>query len=445
MSTPAPPSSPPPVPFVAPPSPRAAMPVPPALEPSTSRWRALRSVDFRLYLSGQIVSAPGTWLQGTAQSWLVLELTGSPAALALVTVCQFTPQMLFLLVAGVVADRFPKRRIILVSTTLQMLQAFLLAALVFTHTVQVWHVYVLALMLGLANTLGSPARQSFVGQLADRHDLQNAVALNSSVMNTARVLGPSIGGIIIAAWGTGWCFLLNGISYIAALTTLFLIRTERLRPERRPARGAMLTQILDGLRHARGKPPLLFSLCLLAFIGTFGINFGVILPLIAKFVLNLGAEAFGTLNSALGVGSLVAAFGIATRLQPNRRLVLMAATCFSLLLITEAFVPWYVVSLLVLAGLGGAQVLYTSMTNTLLQLGSDEEYRGRVLSLYQWLFMGTTPIGGALTGIMAETWGVQTAIAIEGSVCLLACIGAFVLLRRSLAAPGSATPAAVKV
>jgi MFS family permease len=391
-----------------------------AAPPARRSLLALRNPNYRLYFSGQLVSQTGGWLQRVAQAWLVLDLTDSPAALGVVTALQFLPIMLLSLFAGVLADRLPKRSLLYGITAAATLQAIALAVLTLSGSIQLWHVYVLAFVLGVISAFEMPTRQAFVSELVNRNELQSAIGLNSSVFNGARIVGPGVGGVIIALWGVGWCFALNAISYLAVLLSLSLLQLDPTRVLQRLGRGALWTQLADGLRYALRAPELGFPLLLLAFIGTFGYNFGVVLPLLARFALDLGAVGFGSLNTALGIGSLLGALGVATRLTPSRRALLLAAGGFSALLLLVAATPWYVVTLVLLIIMGVASVTYSAVTNTTLQLNSAEEYRGRILSLYTLLFAGSTPIGGAITGWLADTWGIRIALGAEAGVCLLA-------------------------
>jgi MFS family permease len=400
-----------------------------ALQLGGRGWRALQYPNYRLYFFGQVVSQSGTWLQRIAQSWLVLDLADSPAALGVLTVFQFTPALLLSLPAGVVADRVGKQRLIMITSTLEALQALALAAITLSGRVQLWHVYVLAFLLGLFTTFETPARQAFVSDLVPREDIQSAVALNSSVFNAARIVGPGIGGIVLATWGAGWAFALNGVSYLAVLVALFMLDTSKLFVGRRAPRGALWAQVWDGLQHAIHSPRLAFPLALLAVIGLFGYNFGVVLALLARYTLDIGAVGFGALNAAMGVGSLFGALLITPHLPPGTRTVALAAAGFSLALLAVALVPWYYATLALLALLGLISVAYSTSTNTTLQLASGEAYRGRILSLYTLLFMGTTPIGGAITGLLADNLGVTTTLAIEASICLLATIVGMLYLR----------------
>jgi MFS family permease len=388
-------------------------------KPSRS-LRAFRNPNYRLYFFGQLVSQTGSWLQRVAQSWLVLQMTDSPTALGIVTAAQFLPIMVLSLFAGVVVDRVPRRPLLYAVTLVQTLQSVVLTVLVFSGTIQLWQIYVLAFILGAASAFEMPTRQVFLNQLVEREELQSAISLNSSVFNGARVIGPAVGGVVIAAFGVAWCFGLNAISFAAVLISLAMLNVSRLHSMQRPARKAVWSQLADGLRYSARTPALSFPLVLLAVIGTFGYNFGVTLPLLAVYGLNLGAVGFGSLNTAMGIGALVGALAVAARLVPNQRTLLLSGGSFSLLLLLVAMLPWYVLTLVALVLMGVASVTYSAVTNTTLQLNSDEQYRGRVLSLYTLLFAGTTPIGGALTGALADLWGIRIALGLEAAICLLA-------------------------
>ncbi len=402
-----------------------------ALTLSRRGWVALRSYNYRLYLLGQLVSQTGGWMQRIAQSWLVLDLTGSPAALGLVTVFQFLPITILTLVAGVVIDRLPKHRVLLVVQTAGCLQAAALAALVLGGHIQLWQVYLLAFLLGTISAFDMPARQSIASELVDRDALQSAISLNSSVFNAARIVGPGIGGVIIATSGVGWAFLLNALSYLAVMAALVLMRSDQLYPSRRSPRAALWTQLADGLSYVVRTPDLTFPLALLAFVGTFAYNFGVTLPLLARYTLDVGSVGFGVMNAAMGIGSLVGAIGVAGLIAPTRRSLLITATLLSGTLLAVALTPWYAVVLALLVVLGVASVLYSTNTNTTLQMASREEYRARVLSLYTFLLAGSTPIGGVMTGWLADAWGIQAALAFEATVCLLAVAAGGVFFLRS--------------
>ena len=385
--------------------------------------RAFRNPNYRLYFFGQLVSQTGSWLQRVAQSWLVLQLTNSPAALGIVTAAQFLPIMVLSLFAGVIADRVPRRPLLYVVTGVETVQSVILAVLTLTGAIQLWEIYILAFVLGAATAFEMPARQVFLNELVERDELQSGISLNSSVFNGARVVGPGIGGVIIAVFGVGWPFVLNAISFAAVLIALAMLDLTRMHVLQRAPRSAVWRQLADGLRYAARTPALGFPLLLLACIGTFGYNFGVALPLLATHALGLNAVGFGSLNTAMGLGALIGALGVAARLSPTRRALIVAAGSFSGLLLILSLTPWYPVALVVLVLLGVASVTYSAVTNTTLQLNSHEVYRGRVLSLYTLLFAGTTPFGGALTGWLADVWGIRLALGLEAGICVLAVLG----------------------
>src|SRR5882724_4440567 len=363
--------------------------------PRPVRLGALRHRDFRLFWIGQLVSQIGTWMQSVAQAWLVLELTQSPLQLGIVSALQFTPILLLSPVGGVLSDRFAKRRVLLVSQTAMQLQAFVLAALVWSGYIQYWHVAVLAVIYGLGRAIDIPARQSYITDLVGRSNLANAVALNSVVMNGARIVGPAVAGLLIAAFGVALAFFLNGVSFVAGLV------------------GAM--------SYATGTPPVAFTRGLMVVVSVLVLKFNVVVPLVARDVLNLGAHGFGLLMSALGAGAVVGGFGVALLrrgLPPLSFLVGSGATlCAGL--VALAAVSNFGLAAAVLALLGCCQILFTTGCNTTLQLMAPNELRGRVMGLYTVTFAGMTPFGSLLVGYVAEHQGVRAACAAGGAIGLL--------------------------
>jgi MFS family permease len=394
-------------------------------------WSALGSANYRLYFFGQLISQSGTWMQRIAQSWLVLDLTGSPVALGAVAVLQFAPILLLSLVSGVVADRLPKRQFLGVLQTAAMLQALVFGALVLSHTVQLWHVFVLAALFGVITAFDGPTRQAFVSEMVGRELIQSAVGLNASVFNAARILGPGVGGVLIALVGVGWCFILNGLSYVAVLAALGLMHSERFVLAPRPVPSRLHRQLIDGLRYAFGQPSLLLPLLLVTFIGTFGYNFSVVLPLLARYSFDVGSVGFGIMQAAMGVGALLGALIVASRGSPTSRLLRGTATMFAALLFAVAVAPQFILELLLLAMLGAVGVTYTASTNAALQLRSRDEYRGRVLSLYVLLSSGLTPIGSAFTAAVAAAWDVRIAIAVNAGLCLVGVVIAIAYVARA--------------
>ena len=384
-------------------------------------FRALRHRNYRLFYTGQVISLTGTWMQTVALAVLVLDLTDSKVALGTVAMLQFLPITLFVLFAGVLADRVPKRELIISTRVLAMVQALLMAVLIWTGSIELWHVYVLAFVLGLSNAFEQPARQAFVVEMVGRDDLMNAVALNSGMFNAARLVGPAVGGVIIALFGVKWAFTLNALSFIPVILALTMMNMKELYSTSGPSRGTgnPLGQLRDGLSFVYRTPPAMLVVIMMAAIGTFGINFTVMLPLINRYVLDRGAAGLGFMTSAVGLGALAAAFLLASRSDVTRRALFTGGLAFGLLLLALAVSDVYIVSLLILVGIGAANIVFASTANTSLQLTAPDELRGRVMSVYMLLIAGSTPIGGYLTGVIAEWLGVSAAVAINATICLL--------------------------
>lgn len=406
-------------------------------------FRSLAIFNYRVYWLGQLVSISGTWMQSTAQAWLVLKLTNSPTALGTVTLLQFLPVTLLTLFGGAIADRVPKRRLVFCTQSVAALQALLLGMLVVTHLVQVWQIYLLALLLGVVNAVDNPTRQSFVAELVGREQLQNAVALNSMLFNAARVVGPAIAGILISAVGIGQAFLVNAASFLAVLAGLAVMRSREFHAVARPARGNVFRQVREGISYAVSTPDVLRTLIMVGILGTFGYNFSTVLPLLAKYTLHAGALGLGLLTSAVGAGSVVAAFGVASARRTSQAVILGAALAFAVLLALVGISSWLPLTLALLVLLGIASMTFSSSANTRLQLSAPDALRGRVMSLYFLLFAGTTPIGGMLVGTLAARAGVQPTVVLLGVVCLLG-IGGVALWAPRAGRPrqdGTASPA----
>jgi MFS family permease len=383
------------------------------------RLGALRHRDFRLFWIGQLISQIGTWMQSVAQAWLVLDLTQSPLQLGIVSALQFTPILLLSPVGGVLSDRFPKRRVLLISQTAMQLQAFVLAALVWSGRIQYWHVAVLAAIYGLGRAVDIPARQSYVTDLVGRSDLANAVALNSVIMNGARIVGPAVAGLLIAAFGVALAFFLNGVSFVAVLVALAAIRTEG-RPDA-AGRIGIREGVLGALSYAAATPPVAFTLGLMVVVSLMVLNFNVVVPLVARDVLNQGAHGFGLLMSALGAGAVAGGFGVAffRRGEPPLGFLVASGATLCAGLVALALVGHFALAAAVLALLGCCQILFTTGCNTTLQLTAPNELRGRVMGLYTVTFAGMTPFGSLLVGFIAERQGVRAACAAGGAIGLL--------------------------
>jgi len=389
-----------------------------ASSPRPVRLGALRHRDFRLFWIGQLISQVGTWMQSVAQAWLVLELTHSPLHLGIVSALQFTPVLLLSPVGGVLSDRFAKRKVLLISQTAMQLQAFVLAALVWSGRVEYWHVAVLAAVYGLSRAIDIPARQSYITDLVGRSDLPNAVALNSVVMNGARIVGPAVAGLLIAAFGVALAFLLNGVSFVAVLVALVAIRTEG-RPD--IGRLGIREGVLSALNYAAGTPPVAFTLGLMVVVSLLVLNFNVIVPLVARNVLNQDAHGFGLLMSSLGAGAVAGAFGVALfrRGQPPLAFLVASGALLCAGLAALAAVSHFFLAALVLALLGCCQILFTTGCNTTLQLIAPNELRGRVMGLYTVTFAGMMPFGSLLIGWVAEHQGIRMACAAGGAIGLV--------------------------
>jgi MFS family permease len=375
--------------------------------------RALAHRDFRLFLSGQLISLIGTWMQTVAQSWLVLELTNSPFKLGLIGALQFGPMLCFSFVAGAIADRLPKRRVLIGTQSALMIQAFLLSFLTWTGRVQYWHVAVLATCYGLAFTLDMPTRQSFIVEMVSKDDLPNAIALNSAMFNGARMVGPAVGP----------AFGLNGLSFVAVIVALAAMRADGL-PS--PTQGTTVrAEIAAGLRYAFYTPLVALILGLLLAVSLFCMNHNVLVPLLARDVLHEGAHGFGLLMAALGTGAIVGALALASLVtgRPALSLILGAAGAATGLTLLLAGIRHFGAAMLLLTLVGLAQIVFMACCNTTLQLVVPDRMRGRIMSLYGFVLAGVTPLGSLLVGTIAEWFGVSIAYALGGGLrvaCVLA-------------------------
>ncbi|MCW2666812.1 MAG: major facilitator superfamily 1, partial [Frankiales bacterium] len=376
----------------------------------STTFRSLRVRNYRLFATGQVISLSGTWAQRVAQDWLVLELSGnSGVALGLVTGLQFLPVLLFGLYGGVLADRYDKRRLLIGAQVVMGLLALALAVLDLSGLVALWHVYLLAALLGFAGVVDTPVRQAFVSEIVGPEDLANAVSLNSATFNTSRIVGPALAGVAIGSVGTGWVFLANAVSYVAVVAGLCAMRPAELRPSRRVARARGQTR--EGLAYVRSRPDLLVPIVLVGVVGMFGLNFQITLALIAKEVFGKGADAYGLLLSCLALGSLVGALASARRSGPPRtRRLFAAALAFGLLEILAGLAPSFEVMAVLLIPTGFAVLTFTTTANTTVQLGADPALRGRVMALYVLVFLGGTPLGAPLIGGLAELLGPRSSL-----------------------------------
>ncbi|MHB8575973.1 MAG: MFS transporter [Dehalococcoidia bacterium] len=393
-------------------------------------FKAFGNRNYQLYWFGQFFSQVGTWMQSTALAWLVLSLTKSPFALGTVITVQFMPILLFALFGGVVADRVPKRKLLLTTQCVLLVQALVLATLTATGLIQLVLVYVLAAVQGTANAMDNPARQAFVVEMVGPEDLPNAIALNSTQLQLSRLLGPALGGIAIATIGVAGCFYLNAASFLAVIGGLIAMNPSRFFPGGALQKGNPLRQVRDGIGYAVTTPDIALVLLTLAALGTFGYNFSVFMPLIAKFVLHSGAVGFGILSSAMAVGSVVATLAIAYRGTATRRSLLIGGAGFSLLLFGVALSHWWLLTIPLLVAMGFSSSVFSATSNSRIQLVTPSHLRGRVMGIYFLLFAGTTPIGSLIVGTLAEREGVSAAIAEMAAMCGLGVVLAFIYLRR---------------
>jgi MFS family permease len=381
--------------------------------------RSFRHRNFRLFFTGQFISLIGTWMQSVAVSWLVYRLTGSSMALGLVGFVTHLPVFVLGLWGGCLADRRDKRRLLVVTQAAAMFQALALAALTLTGAATVWQVGALAMVLGVINAVDMPTRQAFVVEMVGKEDLHNAIALNSSMFNSARVLGPALAGLLVAAFGEGMCFLINGVSYLAVIASLLLMRLPPVTGC--PSKEPMATGIVAGLRHAwadRAMRGILAGLCLTSL---FGASFMILLPVMVDSVLGHGAQGLGFITAATGLGSVVAALTLAARRESRGlgRTRVLAGMGFGAALVAFALSRHFWLSLLVAPVLGYCLILFFAAANTLLQLRSPDALRGRVMALYAVTLVGMAPFGSLFAGSLASLIGAPATLALSGVVCAL--------------------------
>jgi MFS family permease len=387
-------------------------------------FSSLSQRNFRLFWFGQSISLVGSGMQSVGQAWLVLQLTHSAWQLGLVGALQALPILLFTLFGGVFADRWPKRRVLLVTQTAAMLQALALWALIVSGAIQLWHLYLLALLLGLTNSLDRPARQAFVVEMVGREHLLNAVALNASLGNLARIIGPGLGGVIIAASSVTLLFLLNGLSFLAVLAGLALIDPRALHAQPHlageVARSAVWRSAMEGLRYVWGSALLKLVILVAGLVLLFGSNFNVVLPLFASDLLRSGAQGFGALSAAVGAGSLLAALWLAWRTpQPSPARILLGTLLFALLEVAFAISRFFPLSLLLIAAVGFTETAFAELAVTLVQSSAPDALRGRVMSVYILFFDGSLPLGYMLMGWLSAQFGPALALLTGAGLCLL--------------------------
>ncbi len=403
------------------------MPEPEVLHPSppggrdshlSGTFRALRHRNFRLFFGGQLISLIGTWMQSVAQSWLVYRLTGSSLLLGLVGFAGQFPVFMFGPFGGTIADRRNRHRVVVGTQTASMLLAFALGGLTLLGVVKVWHIFVLSALLGVVNAIDIPVRQAFVVDMVGKDDLMNAIALNSSMVNGARIVGPAIAGILVAAIGEGWCFFANGVSYIAVISGLLLMSIRpviRSRGERSP-----LADIIEGFQFSARTTPIRALLLLLGLMSLMGMPYAVLMPIFADQILHGGARGLGILMGATGVGALLGALMLATRrgLRGLGKWVAVSASSFGVSLILFAFSRHFWISAALLLPVGFSFMVEMASSNTLIQAMVPDELRGRVMALYSMMFMGMAPFGALLAGALAHGLSAPVTVALGGAVCI---------------------------
>jgi MFS family permease len=407
-------------------------------------FRSLHIRNYRLFFFGQLVSVTGTWMQTVAQSWLVLNLTGSGVDLGVTVALQFLPMLLFGMWGGLLADRSDKRRLLIATQVAGGLLALILWALVATGAVELWMVYVMAFLLGMVTMVDMPTRQSFVIEMVGPDEVPNAVGLNSAMFNTGRILGPAAAGITIAWLGIAPAFLANALSYLAVIAALAAMRPDEL--YRREPAERRRGEVRAGVRYVWDSPILRSTLLLVAVVGMFGFNFVVVLPLLARFTFDGGAGLYSVFTALMSLGSLAGALVAASRTEPSRALLLWAGVAFGVLMLATALAPTAAGAGVLLVGVGTAVMLFLATANTTLQLNSDPAMRGRVMALYGLLFLGSTPVGGPLLGWISEHWGPRVGLALGGALSLAAVLAAMSAVRarrRSRMAPTGPQPATV--
>jgi MFS family permease len=381
-------------------------------------FRSLRHRNYRLFFSGQLVSLIGTWMQNVGQAWLVLEMTHSSFKLGVVSALQFAPMLFLSFFAGPLVDYFSKRKIIIVTQTILMLLAFTLAILDFTGVVQYWHVVILATLLGIVNTIDMPARQSFIIEMVGKEDLMNAIAMNSSIFNAARAVGPAIAGLLIGAAGTVLCFFVNGLSFLAVLWSLLLMKFESA-PASEPRTYHVVEDIKEAMRYIKATPVVMVTILLVAVVSIFATNFTVLVPIFSRQELHRDAAAFGLLLSSFGIGALIGAVSLAvlSRHGPKPAILLGGGMGLSLALIMIGLQKTYGITALLLALSGWCMVTFFGMANTTVQLNTEDRLRGRVMSVYTFTFGGLTPFGSLFAGTAAHWIKAPLTFALGGLIC----------------------------
>ncbi|MEI6080028.1 MAG: MFS transporter [bacterium] len=384
-----------------------------------NNFHSLYHRNYRLFFIGQLVSLTGTWMQVMAQAWLVYTITNSPFKLGVVSVIQFFPTMILAMFAGVFVDKFQKKNILILTQILSMLQAFALFALAYFNIIQFWHILVLASVLGCTNALDAPARQSYVIELVGRKDVVNAIGLNSAIFNVARIVGPAIAAIMMTGIGTAWCFFLNGLSFIGVIIALLMIKHDFDKESAAVKKEIkILRDVKDGFSYIYRTPILFKTSLIVLFFTTFGFNYNVLIPVFAKTVLGLKEKGFGFLLSSLGVGSLIGALSVSIKMKsgPKTRTLVVSCILVGATLFLLGFTRNSLITAFLLGLCGMFNLWFFTNANSILQLYSTDEYRGRVMSVYMMVFAGTMPVGNFISGYIAEKIGAAAAFSIAGAI-----------------------------
>jgi MFS family permease len=407
---------------------------------------ALRVRNFRIYLSAHAIASTGTWMQNIALEWLVLELTGDPVAVGITMACQFLPMLLIGMYGGVIADRYPKRIILMVTQTLNGILAATLAVLTISGAVRVEHVYVFALVVGLVFVVDNPTRQVFVNEVVSARYVRNAIALNAAVFQTSRLVGPAVAAVLISTVGTGWAFAANAVSYLAPLVGLLIIRTAELLPA--PALERAPGQLRETLRYVVARPHVAWTIVLVGVVGTFGLKFPVVLTAMASSTFDgslgatsgSGAQLYGLFNVVLAVGSVAGALFAGGRAHCRLRTIVLAGAAFGAAQVAAALAPGLGVFFVALVVMGAVNLAFQAMANSSVQSWVDPEVRGRVMGLYMLAFVGGTPLGGPVIGWVTGTFGARIGMVVSGLLPLLAAVVVALVLARHARAQRSPAP-----
>ncbi len=399
-------------------------------------FRSFRTRNYRLYFYGQLVSTSGTWMQAVALGWLVLRVTNSGFAVGVVTALQFLPMLLIGTYGGVIADRLDKRRTLIVTQLGQAVGSAGLAVITIAGMDPLWAIYLLTFVIGVFTAVDMPVRQAFVSEMVGEEDLPNAVALNSAMFNTSRIIGPALGALLIKLVDVGPCFAVNALSFAAVIAGLMLMRTEDLHPTAPVVRAK--GQAREGLRYVWETPELRSTILVLAVVGTLAFNFTVVMPVLAKVTFGGDAGTYGLLTSLMGVGSLFGALAVASKLRPSAKLLVGSCAAFGVVMLASAVAPSLFTEGLVIVALGATSITFMATCNSTLQLTSVPEMRGRVMALYGLVFLGSTPIGGPIVGWISEQFGPRYGLAVGGVATVVAAVamGSVLLRRRLTARPG---------